>query len=65
MPERSHLLTSTEILVAVGGNSASWALAFFGTQDFAWVAAGIASLSTAAFMVAKIVILIRKGGGDK
>lgn len=56
--------TSSEKWVAVAGNASVWLFAAL-AQDFMWVAAGVASISTSLFMLTKWILLIRaKFGRD-
>lgn len=50
--------TASEKFVAIFGNASAWILASL-PQDFMWIAGGIASISTAAFMITRMVLLIR------
>jgi hypothetical protein len=53
-----HHFTFSEKFVAIVGNASAWVLASL-PQDFMWVAAGLASISTAAFMITRMVLLIK------
>ena len=50
--------TFSEKFVGIFGNASAWILASL-PQNFMWVAAGIASISTAAFMITRMVMLIK------
>jgi|DEB0MinimDraft_3_1074331.scaffolds.fasta_scaffold135208_2 hypothetical protein len=52
------LFTGSEKLVAILGNASAWIFATL-SQEFMWVAAGVASISTAAYMITKMVLLIK------
>jgi len=52
------LFSVSEKVIAIMGNATSWIFASI-SQDFMSIAAGIASISTAAYMITKMILLIR------
>tara|TARA_R100001463_G_scaffold27016_1_gene62910 strand:+ start:775 stop:1038 length:264 start_codon:yes stop_codon:yes gene_type:complete len=58
LTEVYQTFASPERVAIMLGNTTSWLFAFLSAEKFAFFAAGLASLSTAVFMLCKIILLV-------